>query len=251
VNNSISLIYAAISPLKNEWVRCSLLGPSWRLYLNDAEGASLTLKEGKFMMKPDHFYLLPSFTKAEGNCDHDVNQLYIHFRLDEDLDLVPRRLYSVPATDELRTLAQKNSLMLENISAVGLKESIKLIHLISAVLLECEGLERQTITENVIKKVITHINGHLAESLTVSELAGMACMSNSTFMRRFKQETGRSPHNYIMGIRCSQAMHLLQNTSLSIECIAMNLGFSSRFHFSKAFKNSHDLSPGEYRTQYR
>lgn len=97
--------------------------------------------------------------------------------------------------------------------------------------------------------VIAYIQEHFAESLTVEELADIAGLSLYHFIRSFKQETGFTPHDYLIDTRLNTAKYLLKNTSLSIKDICFHCGFSSESVFCNAFKRELGLTPTKYRTQ--
>jgi len=79
---------------------------------------------------------------------------------------------------------------------------------------------------------------------TVDSLAKAAAMSRSAFAERFAAAFERSPMSLVHHVRMQRAHQLLtQNGSLSIEEVANRVGYSSRSHFSRAFKNHHGVSP--------
>ena len=78
---------------------------------------------------------------------------------------------------------------------------------------------------------------HLDQELTVTGLARRAHMSERTFARRFRAETGTTPHDWITNQRVLLARRLLEETGLGVEAIAMRTGFGTaamlRHHFTK------------------
>lgn len=91
---------------------------------------------------------------------------------------------------------------------------------------------------------------HLDERLTVHQLASRANMSSRTFERRFVQETGTTPHRWILHARLDAARLLLEDSDLAIDQIATRVGFGTganlRLHFRKALQ----VSPAEYRKTF-
>ncbi|WP_375003219.1 GlxA family transcriptional regulator [Aeromicrobium sp. CTD01-1L150] len=77
---------------------------------------------------------------------------------------------------------------------------------------------------------------HLDEPLTVERLAEQAHMSERTFARRFRDETGTTPLKWVTMQRVSLASELLEHSSLAVEQIAGRVGFGNaatlRHHFS-------------------
>jgi AraC-like DNA-binding protein len=77
---------------------------------------------------------------------------------------------------------------------------------------------------------------------------GISC---SHFTREFTRETGINPIKYLTNLRIQNGMQLLQNTTLSINDIAAQCGFSCGNYFSKTFKKNTQLSPYEFRNERR
>src|SRR5690606_33115612 len=66
---------------------------------------------------------------------------------------------------------------------------------------------------------------HVTEPLTVASLARRAHMSERTFARRFRDETGTTPWQWLVGRRIALAEELLETTALPIEQVAQRVGF--------------------------
>jgi transcriptional regulator GlxA family with amidase domain len=77
----------------------------------------------------------------------------------------------------------------------------------------------------------------LDQELSVPVLAAQVSMSERTFARRFREETGTTPHQWVLGQRVALAEHLLETAELSVEEVARRCGFGSatmlRHHFSR------------------
>lgn len=88
-----------------------------------------------------------------------------------------------------------------------------------------------------------------AHPWTVSELAGIAAMSRSTFFLRFKEVAGTTPLDYLHGLRMREAARVLRETTGTVASIATAAGYRTESAFSAAFKRFSGRSPGEYRTR--
>ena len=101
----------------------------------------------------------------------------------------------------------------------------------------------------LVERAITYINEHFSEEISVDLLANMFGLSTYYFIRVFKQDTGYTPHDYIVSRRMASARYLLKYTQLSVKEICFNTGFSSESVFCNAFKKQHGLTPQNYRLQ--
>ncbi|WP_235623918.1 GlxA family transcriptional regulator [Mycolicibacterium goodii] len=91
---------------------------------------------------------------------------------------------------------------------------------------------------------------HLAEPITVAEMAGHASMSVRTFMRRFTDETGTTPLQWLVNSRINTARELLETTDLSIDRIAQKSGLGSAANLRLHFRRSLATTPTAYRRTF-
>jgi transcriptional regulator GlxA family with amidase domain len=91
----------------------------------------------------------------------------------------------------------------------------------------------------------------LGEPLPLSRLADHAAMSVRTFTRRFREETGESPHNWLAAQRVVLARRLLEDTDLPVERVAADAGFGTAASLRQHLRSAIGVSPGAYRRMYR
>lgn len=97
-----------------------------------------------------------------------------------------------------------------------------------------------------VQQADSYIRLHLRD-VTVASLAKHLCIHQRTLQTSFLRCTGQSPSRYIQQIRLEYAAYYLQNTTKTIGELSLDLGYSSPFHLSKAFKQHYGASPSEYR----
>jgi AraC family transcriptional regulator len=102
-----------------------------------------------------------------------------------------------------------------------------------------------------LRRVLDHISVHLADEITVAELAGVAGLSTFHFARMFALAVGISPNRYVSRLRLEQAMADAAAGKLSLAQIAFKSGFSSQASFTRAFRRATGITPGEYRSYRR
>ena len=99
-------------------------------------------------------------------------------------------------------------------------------------------------------KVIQYIKEHYKEKIILEDIAKEFNYSVGHLCRTFKLEIGDSIVNYIIKYRISMAMKLLiERTDLSIEEIALDVGFNDVQFFDKTFKKLVGMTPGQYRKE--
>jgi AraC-like DNA-binding protein len=81
----------------------------------------------------------------------------------------------------------------------------------------------------------------------VAALAAQVGLSRAAFVRRFSAAVGLPPAKYLTWLRMRRAARLLVTTDAGLAAIADELGYSSEFTFSRAFRRWHGVSPGTYR----
>jgi len=93
--------------------------------------------------------------------------------------------------------------------------------------------------------------GHLGQPLSLRDLAAQASMSVRTFTRRFRDETGVSPAQWLTQQRVERARQLLENTDLPIDRIAGEAGFGTATSLRQHLHATLGVSPHLYRTTFR
>lgn len=99
-----------------------------------------------------------------------------------------------------------------------------------------------------INDVLFYIHKDISKELSAKALADVAAYSEQHFHRVFKQTVGESIHQYIRRTRMEYAANqLMFDPTSSVLEIANNCGFSSASSFSRAFKATFQMYPGQWR----
>jgi len=102
-----------------------------------------------------------------------------------------------------------------------------------------------------LSEVLAWASERLGEPLTVDSLAHRAAMSERTFTRRFREQTGTSPTAWLTTERLARARELLEGTDLYIDEVARLSGLGTGTHLRAQFQRRFGQSPTEYRRVYR
>lgn len=106
---------------------------------------------------------------------------------------------------------------------------------------------QQSPHRQAVESAINHMKAHGNEPVSIEFLARMAGLSERRFRQVFINVTGMQPKKYQEAHKMRMAEELLLNTPCTIYEISMRLGYSSQFHFCKAFRNAHGIPPSQFR----
>ncbi|GHA90971.1 GlxA family transcriptional regulator [Streptomyces termitum] len=91
---------------------------------------------------------------------------------------------------------------------------------------------------------------HLGEPLTLDVLARHAAVSPRTFSRRFVEETGYTPMQWLLRARVDRARELLERSELGVEQIAADTGLGTGANLRMHFQRILGTTPSEYRRTF-
>jgi AraC family transcriptional regulator len=115
---------------------------------------------------------------------------------------------------------------------------------------EAQSAPRGGITGRQRRIVTDHVDAHLVEPISVSDLASLVGLSEAHFARAFKATVGLAPHRLVVERRLERGRRLLADTEESIASIAAAFGFADQAHFSRAFSQAFGLSPSALRKSF-
>jgi len=104
--------------------------------------------------------------------------------------------------------------------------------------------------DQLIHKVQSFMEDHLAAGVSVEGLAAHASVSTRTLNRRFKTATGQTPRGYLQGIRIGAAKRLLETTTDPVDHLRAQVGYGDPTAFRRAFTQATGLGPRQYRQKY-
>lgn len=93
--------------------------------------------------------------------------------------------------------------------------------------------------------------GRLHEPVQLRDMAAQESMSVRTFTRRFREETGVSPGQWLTRQRVERARHLLECTDLSVDRVARDAGFGTAQSLRQHFQAALGVTPSAYRRTFR
>lgn len=102
-----------------------------------------------------------------------------------------------------------------------------------------------------IQASLAYAKRNLRNPLSVTELAGVACVSPRQFARAFRAETGKTPAQAVAALRMEQARMLIEQGALSMDTIARDTGFGDTERMRRAFVRNHGVLPSDLRRHTR
>ena len=91
------------------------------------------------------------------------------------------------------------------------------------------------------------IESKFYSNVKAEDVAAVLSVSYSTLIHTFRRETGMTITDYKINCRINEAKSLLTLTDMSINQIALNVGFGTNTYFTKTFREKAGVTPKEYR----
>lgn len=104
--------------------------------------------------------------------------------------------------------------------------------------------------DDPIERAMVWARAHLVEQIDLDRWSQTACVSRRTFTRRFKERTGTTCQDWLVGQRVEHARRLLETTDHTVDWIAAESGFGTaqvlRLHFHRRL----NTTPTAYRREF-
>ncbi|SAI51117.1 AraC family transcriptional regulator [Bordetella ansorpii] len=110
---------------------------------------------------------------------------------------------------------------------------------------------REMRASQLIRNAVHHLRANSANRISVADVAQAVAMSERNFLRRFKNEIGVTPTEFILRVRLENACGMLLQTDLPADKVARRTGLGSGDRLAKLFRQHLSISPTEYRTSAR
>ena len=201
----------------------------------------------KFVSDPGHAILLPQYQTYDLHCNITGEFPVINFYCTEDY--IPDEFYTVPISNIEPYLNDYETLQ----HLAMLRKSdyrIKSLSVLYDMVSRLAGEARPSSCNPALTPAIEYIENNIDNpDLSMSVLSTVSRISEVYLRRLFNREFGVSPKQYITQLRISRAKQLLKNSGTSVGQVAEDCGYSSVYHFSRAFKIATGYTPSEYRNR--
>ncbi|WP_163539807.1 AraC family transcriptional regulator [Gracilibacillus sp. YIM 98692] len=142
--------------------------------------------------------------------------------------------------------------ILEKIETTGIHNGYEASNYAYTFLMECmHYLEHVQKSDDevpvAIAKTLSFIKENYQKDVGLEDIVSVSGLSKYHFTRLFHKTMKETPMQYLTKIRMHHALELLQHRALTIEEVALAVGYSNGNYFSKVFKSLLDISPSQYR----
>lgn len=263
-----------------DWNWRNVNSPFTRLYYVTEGTARILLPTGIQELKPDHLYLVPSFTTHSYLCDTHFVHYYLHIYEDHqsessiledfsfpteipagDLELpLIKRLCGINPTMQLPqsdpTSYDNNPTLIKNIiknkqrTFCDKVESRGIVYQLIARFLK-DAQPKAEINDDRIQKVLSYIRKNIYKTIDIDSLAAISCLSKDHFIRLFKKEVNNTPLQYINQKKIEKAQLILITDSMPVKNISYLLAYEDHSYFNRLFKKLTGVTPQQYRDRYK
>jgi AraC-like DNA-binding protein len=99
----------------------------------------------------------------------------------------------------------------------------------------------------IIQKVMSYILENFKDTVSLSEAAEIAGMSESSFSRFFKKNSGNNFVDYVRKLRVSHACKILSETNMPVTEVCFEVGYNNISNFNRHFLAERGITPSKYR----
>ncbi len=230
-----------------QWKQHDVFGPYWRIYWNRTPGAFLKTRHRTVELGPNKIIVMPPDTVYSTWLQSETRHFYVHYSLGQPFSLVKPALFELSQPNLLKLAAETEQIIAERNDYRSMLQ-LQLYIITTLLALPPQAIPPPVIYDPRIANAITVIE--TSRLISNSSLATLCNMSTNGFLKLFKTETGLSPQVYSRRKRLHDASIMLHFSNSTIEEIAADTGFCSRYHFSKVFKKEFNIGPAEFRKRH-
>jgi len=147
--------------------------------------------------------------------------------------------------DQISNQNTKNTLRAKTVDEIH-RAKKDMIHAYCAAIQEARAMKYSALVQSILYEM----NRNFHKDFTLSELAEELAVSKNYLIQRFKNEVGQTPIQYLTDLRLKRAAILLAENKLSIQDIANAVGIPDANYFTKMFKKTYQMTPGQYRRSH-
>lgn len=244
----LSCVYCVLE----RWDHDNMAAPYWRWYWNEDPGAYLIIDNKHMPVDPGRVMLIPPQTVCGTGSTGLVGHLFMHFTLGLDRTVTPGRIFThQPAQTERARIRRLIRVIALQAPGSALEISFLAQAMVNAALVTVPAdYWAGSLPDRRMTRVLQHLR-EAGPGTDNAALARDAGMNVNAFIRKFRQATGQTPHQYRLRLRIEQACGWLRAGAMTMDEIAEAAEFCDRFHFSRVFKQVTGVSPAKFRRHHQ
>ena len=156
------------------------------------------------------------------------------------------------AEEYIQYLYQSNQTKMERL--LNLLEFLDFLSKCSNIELICSEKYSSNLTEsklNKVNKIFEYIKNNYQQDISVQSASKMVNMTESTFYKFIKRHTNKKFTSILNEYRINHASKLLVSSLMPISEISFISGFNNLSYFNRVFKNSYNMTPKQFRNNYK
>ena len=259
-----------------DWNWQDVSSPFTRLFLVTEGEAKLHLPGSVVTLRPGRAYMVPAYVTHSYECHGNFALYYLHVYEEFKNEAALLDVYDFPTeivADELdkaffaaichtfkgAALPSSDPDAYDNTASMA--DSMERYHKLPlhdkmrlrgfALTLFAQFVEharpRVWTRDKRIIRIVNHIQSHIADTLSIDELASIACITKNYFIQLFTHTMNMPPVRYINRKKIERAQLMLLTEQLPVKEVAYRLGFSDHSYFIRLFRQTVGISPQEYR----
>jgi len=238
-------ILVAISAELRAWNVAPPEQPYWRMYWNDAEGAAVVTRKGRWELGPDQLLLIAPHTWFQGRLTRPLHHTYVHALLGPPLDGADGLVMTVPLDAGRRRLA----------AALGdlppLQRELSALSLFTWAAATLPDHAWPTPPADArIARAQQRLSEDLARPIAIADLAAELGLHPNGFTRLFRRHCGCPPLAWGLRRRLDEACQLLVHGDVPVADIARRCGFADHRHLGAAFRRRFGEAPSAFRRSH-
>lgn len=278
--HEIVVLNAGFAQHHSDWNFKDVLSPFLRVFCPVEGEATLKLGGQAVALRPNNVYLIPPYVRHGYECVGDFSLFYLHLyerytNIDADITLFESASFPVTFSDPEGKVRQNVSEICDILPSLSLRNYDPQTYDNNTELMACikrycnlplsqrytlEGLafgiignilahsvEKEWIKNGNIVDALKYINSNLERALSLSEIAENVCLSESYFIRLFRNLVKIPPMQYVVMKRIERAVVYLLETNLRINEIARKIGYEDVRYFNRVFKKIMGVTPSQCR----
>lgn len=239
---------------RDSWVGKDICSQFSRLYLISSGQGHLDVRGRRIMLNPGCAYFVPAGLTFDYGCDKYMEKLYFHLHLikPNGYDLADGLQFIAKCTLEGDVLEKMRRHYSGNRweDVLLLEQNIR--HLTLCLLKQYDIMkEKPTTYSSLTEDAMRYIQSNLSAGMATKQVADALFVSENTLTRRFRQETGKTIHQYIEDMVFQTACKRLTDSEQSLREISDELGFCDSFYFSRRFCERYGEPPSHYRKRFK